>query len=116
MKTIFKDKNLKELKNFLILSDGTCVVEYTKFDDKQKYVLIDDKEFGPFEKTDLYKRIVRCLETNYDYSLLLTEDGTLLRTSSQNTEDKKRDDETTQENKGIVKKIEFQSPKMNRAL
>ena len=54
MKTIFKDKNLKELKNFLILSDGTCVVEYTKFDDKQKYVLIDDKEFGPFEKTDLF--------------------------------------------------------------
>ena len=54
MKTIFKDKNIKKLKNFLILSDGTCVVEYTKFDDKQKYVLIDDKEFGPFEKTDLF--------------------------------------------------------------
>lgn len=74
------------------------------------------KRLSTKENTDLYKRIVRCLETNYDYSLLLTEDGTLLRTSSQNTEDKKRDDEATPENKGIIKKREFQSPKMNRSL
>lgn len=74
------------------------------------------KRLSTKENTDLYKRILRCIEANYDYSLLLTEDGTLLRTSSQNTEDKKRDDETTPDDKGIVKKIEFQSPKRNRAL
>lgn len=54
MKTILKDKNIKKLNEFLLLSDDTSVVLYTKYDDKQKYVLLDDKEFGPFEKTDLF--------------------------------------------------------------
>lgn len=54
MKTIFKDKNIRQLEEVILLSDGTPVAEYTKFDDKQKYVLIGDKEFGPFEGVELF--------------------------------------------------------------
>ena len=52
--TILKDKNIRLLEDVLLLSDGTPVAEYTKFDDKQKYVLIGDKEFGPFEGVELF--------------------------------------------------------------
>lgn len=57
MKTIFKDKNITHLKNFIFLSDGTPVVLYTKFDYEQNFVLIDDQEFGPFESADIYANI-----------------------------------------------------------
>lgn len=53
MKTIFKDKNITKIKDFLFLSDGTTVVHYTKFGYEKNYVLLDDKEFGPFESVNL---------------------------------------------------------------
>ena len=110
-KELFDDED-KELINELCAEAKI----YTPKDARTILQFLQFKRLSTKENTDLYKRIVRCLEAKYDYSLLLTEDGTLLRTSNQNTEDKKRDDETTPENKGIVKKIEFQSPKRNRSL
>ena len=53
MKTIFKDKNITKIKDFLFLSDGTTVVHYTKFGYEKNYVLLEDKEFGPFESVNL---------------------------------------------------------------
>jgi len=77
---------------------------------------LESKRLSTKENTDLYNRILNCVRANYDYSLLLTENETLLRTNSQYTENKKRDDDTTPDAKGNVKKLEFQNPKRNRVL
>jgi len=87
---------------------------YTPHEARTILRFLESKRLSTKENTDLYNRILSCIRSNYDYSLLLTENGTLLRTNSQYTENKKRDDETTPNDKGNVKKIEFQNPKRNR--
>lgn len=49
----FTNNNIR-IRKALFLSDGTTVAEYTKGDTEQIFVSIDQKEFGPFQATDIY--------------------------------------------------------------